>query len=219
MDKRTIEIAFLAGGGLLLVAGVVYVVQQELAPLSSRDSWPPKDEREEGECIAKYKQKLRTPDNPLSPRSPEDTAVFLSRIIDHEVKRGELPSGRDYATQAIQQKMDVRVESLAVRPESRVLIARVRDGVKKRDSLTQLLALYERRPGAATSQEAKAKFDHELEGLSAQLCGIPFDAEACPELAEEIGKLYQARLGPAKQDPRLKQVVQEIETRCLPRQR
>jgi len=115
--------------------------------------------------------------------------------------------------------MDSRVELLAARPESKVLIAKVRDAVKKRDGLTRLLALYERRPGETASKEVKEKFEHELQGLSALLCGIPFDANACPELAEEIGKLYQARLGAAKQDTRLKKVVQEIETRCLLHQR
>jgi hypothetical protein len=220
MDKRNLELAFLGGAGLLAIAGVVYVVHQGLSSLSApRDSWPPKNERDEGEQVALYKQKLRTPDNPFSPRSPEDTAVFLSRVIDHEVKKGELPSGREYATQAIQHQLDGRVESLAARPESRALIARVRDGTKKRDALTRLLALYERRPREAAGKEAVRKFDQELEGLSAQFCGIPFDAAACPELAEEIGKLYQGRLGAAKQDARLKQVVQDIETNCLARQR
>lgn len=219
MDKRSFELAFLAGAGLLAVAGVVYVVHQQVAPLSARDSWPPKDERGEAEAIAQYKQKLRTPDNPLSPRSPEDTALYLSRIIDHEVKRGELPAGRDYATQAIQQRMDGRVELLAVRPEARVLIAKVRDGVKKRDALTRLLGLYDRRPGEKARKEVQEKFGHDLQVLSAQLCEIPFDAAACPELAEEIGKLYQARLEAARRDARLKNVVEEIETKCLAQQR
>jgi len=218
MEKRNIELAVVTGIKFLAAAGVAYVAYLGFGPLFHQDSWPPKNEREAEELIARYKQKLRMGDSPLSPRTPEDTARYLGRIIDHEVKKGELTSGRDYITQAINQKMDNQVESLTTWPESNGLIAKMRNAVKKHDDLIRVGGHYKRRPGEATGKEAKDKFDRELQTLAAQFCETPFDLSVCPELAEEIGKTYKAKLEAAKQDPRLKNVVDELERNCLPRQ-
>ncbi len=218
MVQENTQLAVVSGIKLLAAVGVAYVVYLGVSSLFTPDSWPPKDEKEEQEMIARYKEKLRMGDSPLSPRTPEDTARYLSRIIDYEVQKGEPKVGREYITQAIRQKMDERVETLASRPESKDLIGKMRNGLKKRDDLARLIALYERRPGNTVSREVKDRFDRELKELSAQFCGTAFDPSACPELAEEMGKMYQARREPARQDPRLKDVVAEIERYCLPRQ-
>jgi hypothetical protein len=218
MAKQDTQLIVVTGIKLLAAVGVAYVVHLSFGSLFPQDSWPPKNESEEKEFIARYKQKLRMGDSPVSPRTPEDTARYLSRIIDYEVQKGERKVGREYITQAISQKMDDRVESLTSRSESKDLIAQMRNALKKRDDLTRLIALYERRPGNTTSKELKDKFDQELKELSAQFCRIGFDPSACPEMADEIDKLYKAKLVPVKQDPRLKDVVEETEKNCLPRQ-
>jgi hypothetical protein len=210
MAKPDTQLVVVAGSKLLAAVLVAYIAYLMVTSLFTQDSWPPKDEREEREMIAGYKQKLRMGDSPLSPRTPEDTARYLSRIIDYEVEKGERKVCREYIAQAITQKMDDRVESLASRSASKHLIAKMRDALKKRNDLARLSAHYERRPGGTVSKEQKDKFDQELKELSAQYCGTAFDRSACPEVAEEMDKLYRAKLEPAKQDPRLKDVVREM---------
>jgi hypothetical protein len=199
--------------GLAIVFAIVaalLAVHLMVDYLCTQDSWPPRDEQEEKAFIARYKKKLRMGDSPLSPRTPEDTACYLSRIIDYEVLKGERKVGREYILQAISEKLDNRVESLTTRSEAKDLIVKMRNGLKKRGDLARLIALYERRPGNTAAKELKEKFDQELTELSAQYCGIAFDPAACPELAEEIEKMYKAKLEPAKEDPRLKEVVAEF---------
>ena len=80
---------------LLGVAVIGYVVFSVFSSLFPKDTWPPKDEQDEEKIIGGYKERLAIPDNPLSTRKPEDTPVFLSRIIDHDVKKGNLKSAHD----------------------------------------------------------------------------------------------------------------------------
>lgn len=203
MDRRKVELYLGLGVRLLALGVVVYLVVAVVRSLFSKDSWPPKDEQEAAKLVAEYKQKLRVGDSPLSPRAPEDTAVYLSRIIDHDVKAGDLKSAREYAAQAVTQRLDERVEGLLRTPPAKDLLGRVRNGVKKRDALTKVIAR-SRQPGGD---------DRELQDLVAQFCAVPFDAAACPELAGEI----QSGLGPAAQDSRLKAVAEEVERNCRPR--
>src|SRR5689334_17651200 len=93
MEKRNTELVLLTAGKFLAALAIASVIYLVAGSLFSRDSWPPKDEREEEQIIASYKQKLRMGDSPLSPKTAEDTARYLGRIIDHEVKTGELKSG------------------------------------------------------------------------------------------------------------------------------
>src|SRR5262245_43414405 len=121
---------------LLPAAGILFVVYFVFSPLSQqKDTWPPKDEEEEAKLIVGYKAKPSTPQNPYSAQKHEDIPVYLSHIIDHDVKKGNLKSARDDITQAIGQKLDGQVESLAGNAEAKALIAKVRNGVKKRDGL------------------------------------------------------------------------------------
>jgi hypothetical protein len=210
MAKPDTQLIVLTGIKVLAALGVVWVVYQGVGSLFPQDSWPPKDERAEKEMIAKYKAKLAMGDSPLSPRTPDDTARYLSRIIDFEVQKGEPKVGREYIVQAIGQKMDDRVESLTNRPESKELIVKMRNALKKRDELSGLISFYGRRPGATASKEQNEKFERDFKELSAQYCRISFDPSACPEVAEEIEKMYRAKLEPAKQDPRWKDVVESM---------
>jgi hypothetical protein len=221
MDRRNIELSLAVGVRVLAVTGlasVCYLFYLGFGGWFTQDPWPPKDEHEEKQIIARYKQKLLRGDSPLSPRTPEDTALYLGRIIDHEVKTGQMKSGWEYITQAIQQKLDGRVESIATKAESRALIAKLRSGVEKQDGLARVVAHYERRPAEAAGQEVRDRFDQDLRALSAKFCGAPFDPAACPELAEEMATTYKAKLEGAKCDPRLWEVVEEVERNCLPRQ-
>jgi hypothetical protein len=217
MDRRYTELAVVTGVKLLAAAGVVYVLYLGIITLFPSDSWPPRDEREEEAAIARYKQKLLQGDSPLSPRTPEDTAVYLGRIIDHEVKTGALPSARGYITQAVREQLDGRVESLASRPEAKALIARVREAVAKREGLGRVVACYERRPGETATPETSARFEAELRGLAEPFRAAPFDPAACPEVAEEIAATYRDKLVPARHDRRLHDVIAEVEKNCLPR--
>jgi hypothetical protein len=215
MENPNAQRFLLLGIKLLAVAGVAYAVYLTIGSLFTGDSWPPKDDGEEEAIIAKYKQKLRMGDSPLSPRTPEDTARYLGRIIDHEVKKGELKSGREYIRQAIRHELDERVEDLAARPGSKTLIAKVRNGVRKREGLLRVIAHYERRPGETAEKASKDQFDQELKELCGRFSTTPFEPAVCPELAEEILNLYRDKLAAAKRDPRLGKVVQEVEARCL----
>src|SRR4051794_38736863 len=122
MARADTQLVVVAGIKVIAAVGIAYVVFLWVSSLFTQDSWPPRDDREEKAMIAGYKQKLRVGDNPLSPRTPEDTARYLSRIIDYEVKKGDRKVGREYITQAISQKMDDRVEALASHAESKTLI-------------------------------------------------------------------------------------------------
>jgi hypothetical protein len=201
---------------LLAVAAIVYVIYIVFGSLFPKDTWPPKDEKEEEKLIAGYKDKLAMPDNPFNTRKPEDVPVYLSRIIDHEIKKGNLKSARDYIAQAIAQKVDGQVDSLAISEEAKALLAKMRSALKKRDELNGLVALYDKRPGADAAPEVKEKFDREFKELADQFCRTPFDAAACPEQAEEIARTYKAKLEPAGKDPRLKDVIADIDRNCLP---
>jgi hypothetical protein len=217
MDKRNFELAVVTGIKLLAAAGIAVVGYLWLGSLLPNDPWPPKDEREEQEIVARYKRNLLMGNSPLSPRTPEDTAVYLARILDHEVKKGELKSGREYTGQAIKLKLDGRVESLAGRPESKTLIAGMRNAVQKRDGLVGLVALYERRPGETAGKESKDRIDQELKGASDQFCRTPFDPAAYPELAEEIATIFRRSGLAVTRDSRLKEVIEEVRRSCLPR--
>jgi hypothetical protein len=201
---------------LLAVAAIVYVVYVAFGALFPKDTWPPRDEKDEEKIIAGYKDKLSMPDNPFNSRKPEDVPVYLSRIIDHDIKKGNLKSARDYVAQAIGQKVDGQVESLASSAETKGLIGKIRSALQKRDELNGLVALYDKGPRADAPQDAKEKFDREFKDLADQFCRTPFDAAACPEQAEEIARTYKAKLQPAGKDPRLKDVSADIEKNCLP---
>jgi len=201
---------------LLGVAAIIYVIYVAFGSLFPKDTWPPKDEQEEEKIIAGYKNTLAIPDNPFSPRKPEDIPTYLSRIIDHDIKKANLKSARDYILQAIDRKVDGQVEASPISDEAKALIAKVRNALKKRDELNGLVAAYEKRPVADAAADVKEKFDREFRGLADQFCRTPFDATACPEQAEEIARTYKAKLEAAAKDPRLKEVIAEIEKNCLP---
>jgi hypothetical protein len=215
MDEQQRKILGL-GLRLLGVAAIIYVIYLAFGSLFPKDPWPPRDEQDEEKIIAGYKNTLAIPDNPFSPRKPEDIPKYLSRIIDHEVKKANLKSAREYILNAIDRKVDGQVESLATSEESKTLIATVRSGLKKRDELNGLVAQYEKRPKDDAPADVRAKFDQEFRGLADQFCRTPFDAAACPEQADEIAGTYKAKLEPAAKDPRLKDVIADIEKNCLP---
>ena len=201
---------------LLGVAVIGYVVYAVFGSLFPTDSWPPKNEQEEEKLIAGYKEKLALPDNPFSTRKPEDIPVYLSRIIDHDARKGDVKSARDYIGQAIGQKVDGQVETLVRSEEARALIDKVRNALKKQEELNGIVAQYEKRPGAEAAPDVREKFDREFRARVEQFCRIPFDAAVCPEQAEEIARTFKAKLEPAGKDPRLKDVIADIEKNCLP---
>jgi hypothetical protein len=197
---------------MLAAAGVIWVVYAVFSSLFPKaPSWPPEDEKEEEKAIAAYKEQLAIPDNPFSSRKPEDIPVYLSRIIDYDVKKGNLKEARGYIAQAINQKLDGQVESLATAEAAKELIAKVRSATKKQDDLNAIVARYEKRPGADAAKEDRDKFDREFKDLADQFCRTPCDAKSCPEQADEIVKTYKARLEPHRQDPLLKEIAADIE--------
>jgi hypothetical protein len=217
MEKNNIELKLMIGVKLLLVLGVGYAVYAILTGIFlPSDSWPPRSDEDEDRIVANYKKKLQIGDSPLSSLDPNDVPVFLARIVDCDVKRGNLQSAREHGLRALNQKQDEKVQSLARNDEAKQLIDKLRNAIKKRDDLNEVAGKYAQRPPDSTSKADKAKFDSELQARVLIFCQTPFDRAACPEHAEEIGKIYHAQLEPAKKDPRLARAVEEIEKNCLP---
>jgi hypothetical protein len=54
MSKQETQLIVVTGIKLLAAFGVAYVVYMGFNSLFTQDSWPPKDEQEEKEMIAKY---------------------------------------------------------------------------------------------------------------------------------------------------------------------
>lgn len=196
---------------------VVYVLYSYMFSLFTEDAWPPKNETQEAAIIAQYKKKLAIGDNPLAPRKPEEIPVFYQRIIDFDVKKGDLKSARDYTAKAIAQRIDQQIESLTRSPGTRTLITVVRNGTQKRDALEKLIAKYEQRPANTANAETKEQFEMDWKDAVQHFTTIPFDAANCPEIAEEIARLYQAKVVAAKEDPRMKTVLVDIAQSCLPK--
>ena len=116
---------------LLGVAVIGYVVFSVLRlGFFPKDTWPPKDEQDEEKIIGGCKERLAIPDNPLSTRKPEDTPVFLSRIINHDVKKGNLKSAHDCIGQASTRKWTAESETLTKSDDAKRLIAAAHDGRK-----------------------------------------------------------------------------------------
>jgi hypothetical protein len=218
MEKANIELKLMIGVKLLLVLGVGYAVYAILTGIFlPSDSWPPSSDQDEDKIVANYKKKLQIGDSPLSSLNPEDVPVFTARIIDCDVKRGNLQSAREYGMRALNQKQDEKVQSLVKNEDAKQLIDKLRNAIKKRDDLNEVVGKYTQRPALSSGSKAdRAKFDSELQARVLLFCQTPFDRAACPEHAAEIEKIYRAQLEPAKKDPRLARAVEEIEKNCLP---
>jgi hypothetical protein len=218
MEKQGLELKLLIGFKVLAVAVVGYIVYSIFAGIfSPSDPWPPRDDADEDKIVATYKQRLLISDSPLSSRKPEDVPVWLARIIDCDVKRGNLNSAREYSLQALRQKQDEQVEKLAKNQDAKQLVGKLRDALKKQEALNELVGKYGQRPPENAPKVDKVRFDGELEARARLFCEIPFDRTACPEHAEEIEKVYRDKLEPAKKDPRLTKAIEEIEKNCRPR--
>lgn len=142
MGKRNYEAILLWGLKAVAVGVVIFVVYRVVGFLLPRDNWPPRNEVEEAKAIAGYKQKLAIADNPLSPRKPEDLPVFYQRIIDYDLKKGDLKSAREHIGNAFRLGIDESVEAMTQSPETKRLLLATRSANKKRDRLQKLIALY-----------------------------------------------------------------------------
>ncbi|GIW80375.1 MAG: hypothetical protein KatS3mg105_2182 [Gemmatales bacterium] len=192
---------------------VVYVAMGVFRP--APDPWPPRDAKEESEIIAYYKKMLQISDNPLTPRPPGMVALYISRIIDFDLKNNDVESARRYIDRAISQKLDGQVLKLVACQKSKNLIKDVRAGIQKLKCLKDLADRYQNRPGEKATKREKEKFDADFKSLADTFIEIPFDRVSTPDYVEKIGEVYKRRLAPAKNDPRLKPIVEHIEMVCL----
>jgi hypothetical protein len=187
---------------LLLAAGGLYYVWSIFTPS------PPDLSAEDAQAIAKYKAWLRDNDLPFvgGKLKPEQLPVVYRKVIEHDIKAGDLKSGRSFIGQAIQKQLDGKVLELAQLPEAKKLIGHMQDAHRKVEALKQIVAAVQKGQGEA-----------DLGKLAEDFCEIPFNQSACPEQAEEIARIYKTSLLPLKEkNEAVKKVVAGIEQSCLP---
>ncbi len=166
---------------------------------------------ESPEAIAKYKEWLRDNDLPFvgGKIKPADLPAVYGKVIDHDVKTGDLKSGRSFIAHAMQKKLDAPVLEQTKSPEARELIGQMQNARRKVELLRQIVtAMQKKEPGLAK--------------LADEFGQVPFSPTACPEQAEEIAAIYRANLLPLKgkdekeNNEAVQKVIAEIEKTCLP---
>jgi hypothetical protein len=187
---------------LLLVVGAAYYVWSIFTPS------PADLTAEDAQAIAKYKQWISDNDLPFvgGKIKAEELPAVYRKVIEHDIKTGELKSARSFIGQAIQKNLDGKVLELAQLPEAKKLIGHMQDAHRKVEVLKQIVTAVQKGQGQA-----------DLAKLAGDFCEIPFNPSACPEQAEEIARIYKASLLPLKEkDDAVKKVVVGIEQSCLP---
>lgn len=211
MHKQVDQLApwLLTGIVVVVVASAGYYVWNQFNPSQSVSA-------DDAASIAKYKEWIKTNDLPLvgGKIRPADLPLVYRKVIEFDVKTGDLKSARSFISQTFQRKLDGQVMDMIQMPEAKELLRRMQNAQRKIDLLKQFVAETEKR---STQPEAEKGADTERTRLADEFCQIPFDATACPEAAEEIAQIYQNKLVPLKdKDQVIKQVAQEIETKCRP---
>jgi hypothetical protein len=188
---------------VLVVGGAAWYVWSIFNPVSDFDA-------EDDAAIARYKEWLITNDGPFGGKiKPEDLPLVYRKVIEHDVKAGDLKTARATIGETIQKKLDEQVLALTQLPQARELIGQVRDAQRKVAALNEFVAALRKEPRPG---------DAELARLADAFCQVPFDAAACPEQAAEIARIYKESLVPLKDSPdAVKKVATDIQQRCLPR--
>jgi hypothetical protein len=160
----------------------------------------------DAEAIARYKEWLKNNDLPFvgGKIKPADLPGVYRKVIEHDIKTGDLKSARSFIAQTIQKKLDATVLEGTTLPEAKELIRQMQIAQRKLELLKQIVT-------AVQQKELK------LPKLADEFCQIPFNAATCPEQAEEMSILYRANLRPLKdRDQAVQKVVGEIEKWQLP---
>lgn len=169
---------------------------------------------EDAEAIARYKVWIKNNDLPIGGGKikPEELPLVYRKVIEHDIKTGDVKSARGYIRETIQKKHDAQVASLAQLPEAKELIERMQNGQRKVEALRVFVAAVQKQPGQPEPKQP------ELGRLAEEFCRVPFDASSCPEYAEEIAGIYKASSAPLKdKDEAVTKVIGDIEQHCLPR--
>ena len=169
---------------------------------------------EDAPAIAKYKEWIKKNDMPLvgGKIKPEELPLVYRKVIEYDIKAGDLKSARKFISEAIQKKLDAQVGAIAQLPEAKDLIGQMQNAHRKVEALKGFVAAAQKR----STEKGKEKPDSELTRLAEEFCQVPFDPSACPEHAEEIKHIYKASLLPIKEkDEAVKKVIGEIEKNCL----
>lgn len=212
MERHHHELWLMIGVKLAGVLVVGYAVWWGLTLFQGKEErWPPSDPADEDRIIAQYKHRLLIGDTPVSSLKPETAAIYLGRIIDHAVKKGDLKTAREYAGSAIDRKADATATMQMTQQEAKSLLAHMLAGRVKRDDLQRIADIYTKRPPDSAAKEVRDAFNRDLGEAVRDFLGTRFSPDDCPELAAEIVGIFKSRLEPHKADPRLKAVAEEVE--------
>lgn len=185
---------------VLLVAGAAWYAWSLFAPA------PPDISADDAEAIAKYKEWIKNNELPFvgGKIQPTDLPSVYRKVIEHDIRTGDLKSARSFISRAIQKKLDGQVLERTQLPEAKELIGQMQNAQRKVELLKQIVA-------------AVQKKEPDLTKRAVEFCQVPFNASACPEQAEEISQLYRANLMPLKdKDEAVLKAAGEIEKSCLP---
>jgi hypothetical protein len=196
---------------ILAIAGLVWYVWQ---PFTN----PPADiSAEDPKAIAQYKQWIRDHDLPFvggKIKTAELPQAFR-KVIDYDVKTGDLKSAREFIRLATERKLDDQVLDLCQLPQAKELIQKTQEARRKVQALLKVAERVEKT--GAGKGDKEAKLDKQLELLVEVFCAIPIDPVACPELAAEAVAIYRSRLAPLRQQVEILELVgKEIDERCVP---
>src|SRR5262245_48390479 len=112
---------------LLLLGFVAYFAWSVFNPPT------PEVPADSAEAIAKYKEWVRNQDLPFvgGKIKPAELPAAYSKVIEHDVKAGDLKSARSFIALALQKNLDTPVMELTRLPEARELIEQMQNARKK----------------------------------------------------------------------------------------
>jgi hypothetical protein len=195
----------------IMVVGVACAVYYFLSIFNPASDFSAED----AQAIAKYKEWIDNNNVPLvgGKIKPEDRPLVYRKVIEYDIKAGDLKSARNFINEAIQKQFDAKIVALAQLPAAKDLIGQMQNAHRKVEALKGFVVAVQKR----STEQAKEQPDSELARLTEEFCQVPFDPSACPEHAEEIASIYKASLLPLKEkDEAVKKVIGEIEKNCQP---
>ena len=151
----------------LLVVSVVYYWLSVLSPSGADFT------AEDPASIAKYKEWIRYNDAPLAGGKikPDELPGVYRKVIEFDIKTGNLKSARDLINETIQRRLDAQVLTLAQLPETKELFGQLQNARQKVAVLKELVALVNKKTD-------KSGGDAELARLADKFGKILFDPSA-----------------------------------------
>jgi hypothetical protein len=166
---------------------------------------------EDPQAIARYKEWIANNDLPFAGGKikPEDLPLVYRKVIEYDVRTGDLKAARGSIAEVIHRKLDTQVLELAQLPEAKELINHVQNGARKVEALKQIVATLDKGQG---KQDSAEKVEAELARLCGEFTKMPFNPTACPEQAAEMAQICKSSLLPSRdKSAAVKQISTEIE--------